>query len=279
VSRAATVAETGAAERPRSCRSCRRPAIAGAERCLHCGGELVSGRRPVSPFSGTARRRSVLRLCLVCLGMTRLGAVRLSALAACTALTLAAALAVRALWAAPDGNRATPPGADGPPPAAVLATAPAPATLLRVPGTGVQYSCFGRVLPGDVSTDHPPPAVIDDNPLTVWRCDGNGASLRPRQSVTVSFGRPVTLTRVGVIGYDTAGPCRFVTRLELIAGRIGYSLRLPATRYAGLQWFSVPPLRTAQVTLVVTRTVVPPGRPGGNCGRTAIAQVGFANQP
>lgn len=141
---------------------------------------------------------------------------------------------------------------------------------------GVQYSCFGRLLAGDVQSSIQTPAVIDRNPLTVWDCDGDGARLRPRQSMAVFFGHAVTLTELGVIGYDTVQPCRFVTRLELVVGGTGYWIRLPAARYPGLRWFAVPPSRTDRLTLVVTQTSVSPGGRGPNCARTAIAQVGFA---
>jgi hypothetical protein len=141
----------------------------------------------------------------------------------------------------------------------------------------VQESCVGRPLPGDLESAHAPPAVIDGNPLTSWHCDGDGARLRPPQSLAMFFARPVRLAAVGVAGYDPFRPCRFVTSVELVIGAARYLARLPAAPYyPPLRWFAVPPAQADRLTLVVLETTVPSGRHGPNCARTAIAKVAFA---
>jgi hypothetical protein len=200
-----------------------------------------------------------------------------------TVLTLAAVLAWSQL-----SRPATRP--DRAPPASPVVTLQVPRTVLlpahtpshqqlvRLQSSDVQESCVGRPLPGDLERVGGPVTVIDGNPLTSWHCDGDGARLRPPQSLTIFFSPPVVLTRVGVIGYDPYRPCRFVTRMALLVGRAGYLIRLPQSRYSGLRWFAVPPVRASQIRLVVMATQVPPGRHGPICARTAIAKVGFAQR-
>lgn len=187
-------------------------------------------------------------------------------------------------WAAVSPSRGAPsagsPGAELPDVSLVLraAQAPPPQQIVRLSAPDVQESCVGRDLPGDVEAAGAMPAVIDGNPRTSWHCDGDGARLRPPQFLAVFFPRALTLTRVGMVGYDTLRPCRFVTLMELVIGAHGYLIRLPAAAHPRLRWFAVPPARTGQLVLVVRQTKVPSGRTGPVCARTAIAEVSFAAQ-
>lgn len=160
-------------------------------------------------------------------------------------------------------------------PLAVTGTPPV-GRLVHLAIPDVQYSCVGVHFPGDRPLHRGRPAVIDSDPMTSWHCDGDGASTSPPMSVAVFFRRALTLTRVGVIGYDPARPCRFVTRMALRVGRISYQLNLPALAYPRMIWFALPRARAGQVTLVTLRTTVAPGRTGPGCARTAIAEIGFA---
>jgi hypothetical protein len=146
----------------------------------------------------------------------------------------------------------------------------------RVVPVDVQESCVGRHLPGDLETVGGPPVVIDKNPLTSWHCDGDGARLSPPQSLAVFFARPVTLSAVGVAGYDPLRPCRFVTAMRLDVGTGRYRILLPSAPYQGMRWFALPPVRADRITLAVLATTVPAGRHGPDCARTAIAKVAFA---
>jgi hypothetical protein len=148
--------------------------------------------------------------------------------------------------------------------------------MLHVPPKGVQESCVGRDLPGDLEHRGGPPAMIDRNPRTSWHCDGDGARLRPPQAVTIVFARTMTVSGVGVTGYDRLRSCRFVTEMTLEVKGLAYRLRLPAVPYRTPRWFAVPPVRSDRLELVVVRTTVPPGERGPGCSRTAIEEVGFA---
>lgn len=245
------------------------PGVAGAGACLRCGGELASKRRAASPFRGPIRLH------------TRLPVVAALGVAA---IALAAVLTWPDLRHTSEGpGRA----ATAPPPTAPLAS-PGPALsathpppggqMVRLRNSEVQESCVGRSLPGDLETVGHPVSVIDANPLTSWHCDGDGARLRPAQSLTITFPRPLSLASVGVIGFDPYRPCRFVTRMALRIGGVSYLVRLPDSLYPRLRWFAVPGIRASRVILVVTATQVPPGWYGPNCDRTAIAQVGFAGR-
>jgi hypothetical protein len=153
---------------------------------------------------------------------------------------------------------------------------PPQAAIVRLRSHDVEESCMSRWLPGDLEIPGQLPAVIDGNQRTSWHCDGDGARLRPAQSVTVFFTRTVTLTEVGVRGYDPFRPCRFVTMMAMVTGSAAYQFYLPAAPYPALSWFRVPDVRTDHLRLVVLRTTVPPGGHGPSCGRTAIAKIGFA---
>lgn len=251
----------------RACGRCGLPAVAGADRCLACGGALVNRRRLASPFGGTAVRR----------GMARWASVVSSVLAIASAAAVAW-LGTPRPHAAPGFAPAVFPSVPLPTPHLTLSATRAPPRrqIVHLQHQDVQESCLGRPLPGDLEVAGAPPAVIDGNPLTSWHCDGDGARLRPRQFLAVFFPRTLTLTRVGISGYDQFRPCRFVTVMELAIGAVGYRIRLPASPYPQLRWLAVPPTGASQLKLAVLQTKVPPGRYGPNCARTAIAEVGFA---
>jgi len=244
----------------RACGSCGLPAIAGADRCLAWGGGLVDRRRPASPF-GVTPGRSLRR-------------------AAAVLAVLAVASAVAVAWPGTPPPHAAPASPDAGLPAARVTlrvtSAPAVSQIVHLTAPDVQESCVGRPLHGDIETLGAPPAIIDSNPMSSWHCDGNGARLRPPQSLAVFFSAALTLTRVGVVGYDPLRPCRFVTAMELVVGTAGYRIPLPAWPYPQLRWFAVPAVRASQAELAVLATKVPVGRSGPNCARTAIAQIGFA---
>lgn len=249
-----------------ACGSCGLPSVAGADRCLRCGGQLVRRRRPASPFKGDGADRRRLRPAAVAL----------------TAMAVAVGVAV--IWSATSQPRSAPGPAQARKHAVPLIShGPLPAThapsarlIVHLQAPDVQESCVGRPLPGDREVVGGPVAVIDDNPLSSWHCDGDGARRRPPQSLAIFFPRALTLTGVGVIGFDPYRPCRFVTLMALVAGSVSYQLPLPASVYRQLRWFAVPSVRADKVSLVVLRTVVPPGRQGPNCARTAVAQISFA---
>lgn len=252
----------------RVCERCGLVSVAGAGRCLRCGGALVGRRRAASPFGGTLR--------------TRLRRRAAWASAFCAAVLVAAALALVFSRSphhfTPASSPPAKPAAALPSAGAVLpgASTPGRRAIVRLRSAQVQESCVGRPLPGDLETVGGPVAVIDSNPLTSWHCDGDGARARPPQSLAVFFIRTLTLTRVGVIGYDPYRPCRFVTAMSVVIGDVSYRIRLPAVARPQMRWFAVPDVRTSRVTLIVTATVVPPGKHGPNCARTAIAKIGFA---
>jgi hypothetical protein len=140
----------------------------------------------------------------------------------------------------------------------------------------VQESCVGRALPGEAEQTAGPPAVIDGNPRTSWHCDGDGARLRPPQSLAVFFPHVLNLIGVSVIGYDPIRPCRYVILTELVIGGVGYQFPLPAAPYPQMRWFALPSARADRATLVVLRTAVPDRRLAVGCADTAIAEVAFA---
>jgi hypothetical protein len=255
-----------------ACRDCGVAAIPGAWRCLRCGGELVVRRRLVSSFGPAAARERMRRRAMAT-------STALMVVLSCVALL---SIALAAVHDPAGPGRTSPLGDSGaaPLPAApaTLAgtSAPREPRFERVLPRYVQESCVGRFLPGDVQPSGWPPAVIDGNPRTAWRCDGDGARLRSPQSLTVFFAQPVTLASIGIIGYDPVQPCRFVTSMELIIGTRGYQIRLPASLSGSLRWFAAPPVRADRLTLVVTATTAPRGRTGPDCSRTAIAEAGFA---
>jgi hypothetical protein len=248
------------ADARRACRDCGVTAIAGAEHCLRCGGELGPRRRPVSPFGMAADRRRVRR--------------RVAAVLSVLAVVTVSRPEVPGTDASPGTSRQAPPT---PPVTLAVTEVPQGPEFRQVKPQDVQESCVGRPLPGDLESAHAPPAVIDGNPMTSWHCDGDGAQLRPPQSLSVFFTRPMTLSAIGVVGYDPFRPCRFVTSLELVIGAARYRIPLPVSlHYPALRWFAVPPVRADRLTLVVLKTAVPHGWHGPNCSRTAIAEVDFA---
>jgi hypothetical protein len=209
--------------------------------------------------------------------MLRWAAVVVSAVATSSALAVAWSGTSRP-HAAPGLAPAVSPANQLPTPRVTLSVTRAPPRqqIVHLQRQDVQESCVGRLLPGDLEMVGAPPAVIDGNPWTSWHCDGDGARLRPPQSLAVFFPRTLTLTRVGVAAYDPFRPCRFVTIMELVIGAAGYEIRLPESPYPQLRWLAVPSIQASRLELVVLQTKVPASRHGPNCARTAIAEIGFA---
>lgn len=239
----------------RSCVQCRRPAVAGAQRCLRCGGELRDDSRPVSPFSGRPRRRPIGIMLVV---------------------AVAAAFAVGVMLIATGGAPAggpliLPPSAGNPvgrTPDAVLAATGQPGPAARVP-VRIWESCVGR---GMLSSPGVAPGVIAGRLRDPWRCDGDGARLRPQQHADLLFGHPITLVSFSVLGFDMTRPCRFVTRLGLSVGQSLYEARLPAHPYPQPMWFAVPPVWASRLTVTVLETS---SRDPG-CTQTSVAGLAFA---
>jgi len=86
-------------------------------------------------------------------------------------------------------------GGSEPDPSATTATAPVPAAPTDGSQTTASCERDGSVDGAGRATSYEPERAVDGDPTTAWRCAGDGVG----QSLTVTFGSPVRIDRVGLI--------------------------------------------------------------------------------
>jgi hypothetical protein len=158
-------------------------------------------------------------------------------------------------------------------PDALLASTPPPYATPRLAAV-LRESCEAR---GVIVQSSPgePPGLISGDLGRPWRCDGDGARLRPPQHADLAFPNAARLVAFAVLGFDVTRPCRFVTRLQVLVAQQAYEAVLPAHRYPAPIWFRLPPIESDRLTLTVLATVRDAAW-ATDCGQTSLAGLAFS---
>ena len=175
--------------------------------------------------------------------------------------------------------------ADGSEPFAPSPTA-GPAPVPAVPAAAAAQatgSCqrAGSVDGANRATSYEPQRAVDGDPTTAWRCDGDGIA----QSLTVAFGTPVRIERVGMIpglaktdpgnGTDRYAQNRRISTVRIITDTgQAMDVRLdPSAGNRAVQNLALPaPVVTRALTVSILGSV--PG--SGQNGQAAVDSVAIA---
>lgn len=120
-----------------------------------------------------------------------------------------------------------------------------------------------------------PPALIDGDPATIWRCHGDGVG----ESVTFTFSPAVDLVGVRLINGNTAWAGRYTAERRLLSVQWRFAdgsffVQGLAANSRGLQEVRFPQVRTSSVTMTVESSTLP-GESADLVDAVSISQLEF----